>query len=289
MYVTCCQTIYVYPKKKKREIAELYLDTKSTQIIQYCDLYECFPLLCKLYSENPDLNLTDFFENPFSVYEAEIDTLRKTRSNEKYCALALCTMFNNRLKEKWFTEEINTERRTMLENTCEACRLNKCTPRLRLLDELKTLGHSFIKKEKGVYKTLHDKLFDFLFFYFGKHIIHCLIKNGDVAVITQRFLLKRKDDMDQFITIVPPKYHQIYIQSMVNDWRQGRIQPVFTNINMEIPEFRQRFLCHSNTFDISFQRQLALTSDLCYNDTVLLHCCHLGDIPWIKDVCSPTF
>ncbi|CAC5412137.1 unnamed protein product [Mytilus coruscus] len=62
---------------EKNSIAEMYLETKATAIIQYSDLYECFPLLCKLNRDNTELNVTDFLKNPFSVYAAEIEQLKK--------------------------------------------------------------------------------------------------------------------------------------------------------------------------------------------------------------------
>ncbi|VDI58315.1 Hypothetical predicted protein [Mytilus galloprovincialis] len=85
---------------EKESIAEIYLETEASEIIQYSNLYDCFPLLCKLYRDNTELNITEFFQNPFSVYEAEIEQLKKKEIFGKYCALALCVMFNNRLKRK---------------------------------------------------------------------------------------------------------------------------------------------------------------------------------------------
>ncbi|CAC5388467.1 unnamed protein product [Mytilus coruscus] len=74
---------------------------------------------------NYSLNRTniDVWEpNPFTVYEAEIDKLQKKGFSSKYCALALCVMFNNNVKEDILTEEVNEEIRTIIENTCEACK-----------------------------------------------------------------------------------------------------------------------------------------------------------------------
>ncbi|XP_076085566.1 uncharacterized protein LOC143056362 [Mytilus galloprovincialis] len=267
---------------EKQSIAELYLETKASEIIQFCDLYDCFPLLCELYKNNPELNITDFFKNPFSVYTAEIDKLDKNGHNGKFCCLALCVMFNNTLKEEWLTEEINEEKTKRIKNTCEASRLARGTSRLFLLDELNTLEHTFIKKEQGIFKTKHDTLFDLLVYYFGQKMIQCLIKNAHPFVIMQRFLLELGDEMNQFITIVPPQYHQMYIQRMIDDWSIGRVHMVFNNINMEMPTFRRRFLRYLNTLDSSFQRQLALTCDVDDKCTVLFKCCVIDDIYLIQ-------
>ncbi|VDI75372.1 Hypothetical predicted protein [Mytilus galloprovincialis] len=267
---------------ENQSIAELYLKEKTPEIIQTCDLYDCFPLLCKLYKENPKPNIISFFQNPFSVYRLEIDKLHTNKHFGKYCALALCVMFNNKLEEKMFTDEIDKETRKRIKNTCEACRLDRGTSRLILLDEINSLILTFMRKELDVYKTIHDKIFDFLAYYFGQKMIQCLIENADMAIIGKRFLQEKNDDMDQNITIVPPKYHQMYINRMIDDWSKGIVVHVFLNINLLIPKFRQRFLCYLNKLDISFQRRLALTRDVLNEDTVLSYCCYLSSIPLIK-------
>ncbi|VDI74354.1 Hypothetical predicted protein [Mytilus galloprovincialis] len=138
---------------EKQAIAKLYLKEKTSDISQYYDLYDCFPLLCKLYHDNPELEVTDFFQNPFSVYETEIDKLLKKGYHAKYCALALCVFFNNNVNEEMLMEKVNEETRTIIEHICEACKLNRGTSRTILLDELDSLTHTFIKKKK---KRLQD-------------------------------------------------------------------------------------------------------------------------------------
>ncbi|VDI59786.1 Hypothetical predicted protein [Mytilus galloprovincialis] len=269
-------------KTEKRLIAEMYLGIEASDIIEYSDLFDCFPLLCKLHHDNHQLNISNFFQNPFLVYEAEIDQLKRNGCFSKYCALALCVMFNNELEEKVLTDEMDTNTRAIIENTFEACRLDKGTSRLILLDELDSLEHTFIKKEYGIYKTVHDKLFDFLSYYFGKTMIQCLIKNAHSQCIMERFLLEKEKNMDQFVTIVPPKYIEMYMQRMVKDWSNGKVVNVFCNNNMTNRKFRNRYLCYLNTLDILYQRQLAHTCDIDSQDTVILQCCFICDIPLIQ-------
>ncbi|CAC5362248.1 unnamed protein product [Mytilus coruscus] len=244
-------------KSEKQAIADLYLKTKASEITDYNHLYDCFPLLCKLYHDNPKLHVKDFFQNPFSVYEAEIGKLFKKGYRIKYCVLALCVMFNNKLKEETLTDEVNDETRSIIENTCEACIVDRGTSRLVLQDELNLLKDTFIKKEQNMYKIIHDKIFDFLAYFYGKKMIQCLIKNAVSGLLKERFLLERKDDTQQFMIIIPPKYHLIFIERIVDDWSKGKVQDVFSNINMKIPEFRYVFLLYLYKLDITYQRRLA--------------------------------
>ncbi|VDI05949.1 Hypothetical predicted protein [Mytilus galloprovincialis] len=267
---------------EKKSIANLYLPNKASEVSDYYDLYDCFPLLCKLYKENSSLSITDFFKKPFLVYEAEIDKLLKKEYFSKYCALALCVMFNNNLKDEMFTEELDKETIIMIEETCDACKLDRGTSRLVIQDELNTFVHTFLKKEKNTYRTIHDSIFDFLVFYFGNKIIRCLIKNAHSGLIKERFLLEKQENMNEFILIVPPNFHQIYIERMIDDWSKGEIREVFCNINMKIPRFRERFMCYINKLDTSYQRQLAHTCDVHFNDTVLIQLCFHDDVPLIS-------
>ncbi|XP_052058918.1 uncharacterized protein LOC127699193 [Mytilus californianus] len=289
-------------KNEKQLIANVYLNAKASEISDFYDIYDCFPLLCKLYHDNPEIIITEFFQNPYSTYKAEIDKFLKKGLYAEYCALALCVMFNNQLKEEMLTKDVNEETRIIIENTCEACRLDRGTSRLVLQDELDSLTDTFIKKEKHMYKILHDKIFDFLANIFGQKIIYCLIRNADSSLIKERFVLERKDDMDQFITIIPLAYHDMYMQRMIDDWSKGKLQDVFSNINMKIPMFREKLLFFLKTLDKSDQRHLAHIcdhsnifekrfgifghdNDHTYDNSLSL-CCYLGYISLVKWCCD---
>lgn len=120
-----------------------------------------FSFLCKLYYNDSKHNITDLFQNPFLVYKAETDKFLEKQHHTKYCPLALCVIFN-KLKEKILTEDVNGESMSIIENTCEACRLNRGTSRLVLKDELDSLTNTFIKKEQKVYKIYMIEYLTFL-------------------------------------------------------------------------------------------------------------------------------
>ncbi|XP_076105867.1 uncharacterized protein LOC143074202 [Mytilus galloprovincialis] len=263
---------------EKQSIAELYLKSNASKIKEYYDMFDCFPLLCQLYSKNKNLIMEDFFKNPFTVYKEEIDKLQTEGAHVKYCALALCVMFNNRFKEEWLTEDVDKDIKTIIKNTYEACKVVKGTSRLVLRDELDSLTHTFIRKDGDLYRTIHDKLFDFLAFYFGSVMIYCLINNASSHFIRERFVFENKDKRDEFLIDVSERYQQIYIDRLVDDWFRGKIVDVFCNINMDDQIFRQRILVHLKGLEISKQKQLASLYDTQYQDTPLIQSCYKGDI-----------
>lgn len=129
-------------------------------------------------------------------------------------------------------------------------------------------------------------------YIYGQKLIHCLIKNADSGLIKERFLLESVNGMDPFITLLPSKYHQLYIQRMVNDWSKGKVRDIFNNNNMKIHHFRQMFLSHLKTLDVSYQKQIAHTRNMrqLSNDydeyNSLSYCCRLGDIALVQWCCS---
>ncbi|XP_071178356.1 uncharacterized protein [Mytilus edulis] len=263
---------------EKQSIAELYLKSNASKIKKFYDMFDCFPLLCQLYSKNKNLIMEDFFKNPFTVYKEEIDTLQTEGAHVKYCALALCVMFNNSLKEEWLTEDVDKDIKTIIKNTYEACKVVKGTSRLVLRDELDSLTHTFIRKDGELYRTIHDKLFDFLAFYFGSVMTYCLINNASSHFIRERFVFEDKGNRDEFLIVVSERYQQMYISRLVDDWCRGKVVDVFCNINMDDQIFKQRILVHLKGLEISKQKQLASLYDTQYKDTPLIQCCHIGDI-----------
>lgn len=107
-----------------------------------------------------------------------------------------------------------------------------------------SITQTFIKKDGDVYRTIHDKLFDYLAFYFGSVMIGCFINNATSRLIRERFLFERKRKSDEFIIIVPENYKEMYIKRMIDDWSRGNGVDVFSNINTENKIFTKRFLAH---------------------------------------------
>ncbi|XP_076108739.1 uncharacterized protein LOC143076758 [Mytilus galloprovincialis] len=266
---------------EKQSIAELYLKSNASKIKEYYDMFDCFPLLCQLYSKNKKMIIEDFFKNPFTVYKEEIYKLQTEGGHVKYCALALCVMFNNHIKEEWFTEDVDKDIKTIIKNTYEACNVVKGTSRLVLRDALDSLTQTFIRKDGEVYRTIHDKLFDFLASYFGSTMIYCLINNASSHFIRERFVFEKKNKRDKFLIDVSERYQQMYINRLIDDWFRGTIVDVFCNINMDDQIFRQRIRVYLKGLDISKQNRLASLHDTQNNSTPLIQCCYVGDIDMV--------
>ncbi|XP_071149327.1 serine/threonine-protein phosphatase 6 regulatory ankyrin repeat subunit B-like [Mytilus edulis] len=252
---------------EKTNIAKTYISTSMTDIDDLSFKCDFFPLLCSLYHEKEDVDVKEYFKNPFDVYKRELDRLSEhgDEGNYKICSLALSVLFNNQLSEKWFQGKVTNEQQNIIEDTCDACKLNRSTSKAKLKEAIDTLDGTFIYKQNGIYRTVHDKLFDFLAHYFGQKMIECLIDHGDSDLVHARFTCqKSSDDKNSnidFIIEIPDDYLESYLQRFIKDWSTGKVSVVFSNINMEVSSFRQKLLQYLLQLDKPQQVTLANTKD----------------------------
>ncbi|XP_071150390.1 uncharacterized protein [Mytilus edulis] len=276
-----------------------YIGTNSKNLKEIAKHCEFFPLLCSLYHENKGTDIKEFFRIPFDIYKKELDNLGRhgDEGKHKICSLALCVLFNNRLLEKWFQGKVTDEQRQIIEDTCEACKLNRSTSKTELKVALESLDGTFTCKENGVYSILHDKLFDFIAYFFGQKMIECLIEHGDSCFVTERFLwIKSQDDKVEkidFIIEIHDKYLDIYLKRLIENWLVGIVALVFSSTNMKALSFRQQLLQYLIQLDKDQQIKLANTKDVVISNkecgsgtTPLILTCRDGYkdmIPWLLD------
>ncbi|CAC5356736.1 unnamed protein product [Mytilus coruscus] len=274
---------------EKTNIAKTYIGTRVKDVDDSFQNIEFFPLLCSLYQWKKNENAKEFFRNPFGVYKNELDMLSKhgKEGNYKICSLVICVLFNNQLKEKWLEGKVTDEQRQIIEDICDACELNRSTSKAKLKKALDTLDGTFICKQYGIYRTVHDKLFDFLAHYFGQKMIECLIDHGDIDLVHERFIWQKSpDDKNSnidFIIEIPHDYLKSYLKRFIKDWSAGKVTDVFSNNNMEDSSFRQKLLQYLLQLDKPQQVTLANTKDTVRpkedcgsGNTPLIYTCYYG-------------
>ncbi|XP_076083598.1 uncharacterized protein LOC143054464 isoform X3 [Mytilus galloprovincialis] len=251
---------------EKTNIAKTYIGTSMTDIDDLSFKCDFFPLLCSLYHEKEDVDVKEYFKNPFDVYKSELDRLSEhgDEGNYKLCSLALCVLFNNQLNETWFQGKMTDDQRQIIQDTCEACEFNSI-PKAKLKKALDTLDGTFIGKQNGIYRTIHDKLFDFLAHYFGQTMISCLIDHGDSKLVHERFIWQKSpDDKNSnidFIIEIPDDYLESYLERFIKDWSVGKVSAVFSNNNIKVSSFRQKLIQYLLQLDKPQQVILASTKD----------------------------
>ncbi|XP_063416330.1 uncharacterized protein LOC134697976 [Mytilus trossulus] len=252
---------------EKSNIARTYIGTSLKDIDDLSQTSDFFPLLCSLFDKTKDPYIKKFFTKPFDVYKNELDNLglHGDGGNLKICSLALCVIFNNHLEEKWFKGNVTVKQRRIIEDTCDACEIDRNTSKAKLKKALDTLEGTFICKQNGLYRTIHDTLFDFIAHYLSKKMIECLIEHGDSYLVHERFIWEKTPDdtisnMD-FIIEIPHDHLESYLKRFLSDWSKGKVGVIFRTNNMKISLFRQQLLQHLTQLDKSQQEALANTKD----------------------------
>ncbi|XP_052059099.1 ankyrin-1-like [Mytilus californianus] len=282
---------------EKTNIAKKYIGTSMNDIDDVSYNRDFFPLLCSLYHDKKHLGVKEFFKNPFDVYQSELDKLSEhgDEGNYKICSLALCVLFNNQLEEKWFQGKVTDGQRQIIEDTCNACEINRYTSKAKLQKALDTLDGTFVCKQNGIYSTVHDKLFDFLAHYFGQKMIECLLDHADIHLVHGRFISQTsQDDMKNnidFVIEIPHDHLESYLIRFIKDWLAGNVSVVFSNNNLKVPSFREHLLQFLNQLDILQQVTLANTKDTVIpkanpasGNTPLIATCYYGHtnlVQWI--------
>ncbi|VDI04308.1 Hypothetical predicted protein [Mytilus galloprovincialis] len=252
--------------KEKNSIASKYIGTGFVDLDKISENSDFFPLLCFLYDEEKHGDVNIFFENPYIVYERELDVLSRQGDDGKCkkCCLAFLVVFNNQLRDKWFKGRITNEQTQIIKDTCEACGINSI-PKINLKTELDTLVGTFVSKQDGIYRTIHDKLFDILAYYFGQKIIECLIEHSDSELVHERFIWQTSPDDENsnidFIIEISDNHLELYLERFIKDWSEGKVSVVFSNNNMKVSSFRQKLLENLEQLDTSMQMTLANTVD----------------------------
>ncbi|XP_052073100.1 uncharacterized protein LOC127711173 isoform X12 [Mytilus californianus] len=252
---------------EKTNIANTYIGTSMKDIHDLSQNCDFFPLLCSLYHEKKDVDVKEFFKNPFAVYKNELDRLSEHGDEEKYkiCSLALCVLFNNHLDEKWFLGKVTKRQKQIIKDTYNACGLDRGISKVKLQHALDTLVGTFICKQIGIYRTIHDKVFDFLAHYFGQKMIECLIDHGDSGLVHERFIWQKlPGDMASnidFIIEIPDDYLESYLERFIKDWSAGKVADVFSNNNIKDSSFRQKLLQYLKQLHKPQQVTLANTKD----------------------------
>ncbi|VDI60771.1 Hypothetical predicted protein [Mytilus galloprovincialis] len=259
---------------ERKMLVNTYLNKQNIEVDIISRETDMFPLLCELYSkENEDVDIGKYFNTPYHFYKKELEALR-INGKYKLCALCLCILFNNQLKESYFISPKTCKKNfpKIVQDACTYCGLRRDTSAIRLKDELETLDKTYISKHDGVYKVYHDKLFDFMAYYFGQMMMQCFIDHADSAFLRERFLWEKAIDTEEHLHVIENivslkgEFLQSFIDRMISDWSNGKVSDVFYNINMRSPSFRDEFLKVLKGIDEEQASQLSNMRDVFRED-----------------------
>ncbi|XP_061194768.1 uncharacterized protein LOC133202922 [Saccostrea echinata] len=235
----------------KMQIFQKYgLNHNLLQHSSWNNTSEMFPLLCKMYSKDPKLELLGggFFVTPVPCILKEL-TMMQQYNKINYASLVLCMMNKNTLS-KDILKDGNFFRtmKTVLEN----CKIEKSTGIFKFIDALTGMNGIYTKKCGEHFSFLHHSMYKLTAYHYGEQNPNQNVKNDECRAFlsrTQRVTPNDGDDtryeyresFDLFLKI-HEDHRQVLIEKAYSDLEKLRLYEVFTDKRLKCFGFCRAFI-----------------------------------------------
>lgn len=284
-------------KTEKIKIAESHIENFDILKTPIPD-FDFFPLLCRMCGKKSRMGIAQFFANPFTVLQEELDIFFDGGNDSRFklCALALLVLHNNDLEKCMFTSD--TFESEQIDDICKIFRLpTGSDATYNILTALRTLDETYVIEENNVYRTKHEMIFYFIVQYFSEKIedcekiIACLIKYSDLDLIHERFIFNTNMEQrkDNFMVILPDDYVDSYFDRIVTDWSNEKLWSVLDNEKTKFIAHRKKLIQYLRNLKKSKQIQLANTNVQTEKNesfNPLVWCCYHGYADILKWLAS---
>ena len=227
---------------ERREILKSY--TNDAEIDDDVALmYNFFPLMCsKLYDDEKQKNIMDFFKRPDNVLQLEIDHL-KTKSEIVYFSLALLDILNNNVDESMLDINNKTNDALLLDLFNEL-EFKQFPSKTLLRSCMSALKKTYVKETKTSFTFLHGPLFEVISYCIGENIINCIINYADSSFIKSRIQFLSLNQPHDKLTIMLKEndnLQKLYFDRLLTDIKKGLNWDVFNNRQIQFSEYRRLF------------------------------------------------
>ncbi|VDI03521.1 Hypothetical predicted protein [Mytilus galloprovincialis] len=263
-----------YSLQDKIKIASKYLKKDVQILTDILKNIEFSPVMCFLYSQHDKFEINGFLNSPYEIFRTEWNQL-KYSDKEKFCVLLLCVIYNGTINEAMFdvSNDLNTVEKKKLKDIFEFCKLGRDTPRPSITAKLNACIDTYFIKVDKEYKVIHDKMFDFLCFYFGKTLIAPIIKFADDKLISERVQLESmQKPHGEFTIVIPSTEEHRYKERLRTDLENGKIHWCLNNVQMRYKEYRYMFLEVVKDFGDDSKRRFIDFKDENGNTTFIIVC-----------------
>lgn len=179
---------------EKRQILNKYktnnYDFSETDLEEVLKTETYFPLLCKLFFSDTEKQKDglNFFIEPVEKIKEEIRAF-KYECKEKYCALNLIVLFNNKLCVGDLRNNENSEK--LYEHALKLCGMSTTTAPFTIRDALETIKDSFVSKIGNAYQFCHDLVMEITSYVFGSDYPRDMIKYADIVFFKKTSKIRR--------------------------------------------------------------------------------------------------
>ncbi|VDI51927.1 Hypothetical predicted protein [Mytilus galloprovincialis] len=241
---------------EKRSIAASYLGKEDLREIsdEVMNKAEMFPLLCSIYSNSKHKNVYDFFLCPYEVFERELNEMQHFNGG---CTvgLALLVVFNNNINKQLFFDALSSETNDIFDSLFEDCNVSHKFTRSHILSCLLSLEGTFIKETAKTIATRHDRIFDIISLYFGRHIISSILHYGNRNFVRKRIQFESiNEEHNKFTILLPVKNEDLYFKNFHSDILQRKFLSLFGIYQIKYESFQRKLVSfiskHTNTVNL---------------------------------------
>lgn len=258
---------------ERKTIASIYLTKDEMKMIENIfsievgekniqksfEQFDCFPLLCSIYSTQKLNNILYFFRNPVQVVINDLNLLIDASDQKTIAVLMLLVAYNNTINDNLLSRTSGIKQ--VLEAISDNFHLQQCFSIQCVKSELDNLNRSYVKKIGHNYTVKHDKLYEILVLFLSEHKFEVLLDLAHTNTIRDMFVLKSSNEAESdsvghintFVNVSRDK-EDSYFDRLIRDINDGFIKNVLNNKQMKFPYFRniiiKRFKSLSNTVSV---------------------------------------
>ncbi|VDH99713.1 Hypothetical predicted protein, partial [Mytilus galloprovincialis] len=216
-----------------------------------------FPLLCKLSKGKYMNDIQQLFSDPLTTIKADLKKL-KTGDNLQFCAVALCTLLNNKFKVQWLNinnETNDIQVRNAVRELCLEFNLD-----LTNSTDLKRIQNRFgeemnwLSESDDTFHHIHDEIFNIAAVLCGKSYQRCFINHANSSFIVKQFNFC-EEHTDGLINLIA-KNRKLYFDRLFKDLENGITYSMFQNIQLKTKSYREAFIEYCHKRNLKFKEIL---------------------------------
>ncbi|CAC5415484.1 unnamed protein product [Mytilus coruscus] len=244
-------------KEEREKMIRKYVPTAHVEAFMLKEKQIDFPLLCKLSKGKPINEIRQLFSDPLKTIKEDLTNVQ-TKDSFQFCAIALCTLFNNEFKTQWLNQNSETEDIRITDAVTEICLefnldITNDSDRKLIQEQFDKENMDWLSKSSDTYHHIHDEIFNIALVICGESYQRCFISHAPSSFIAKRYSFY--NHIDGLINL-KLKYLNPYFNRLFRDLEQGSSYSTFQNIQLRDINYRKSFIEYCNKRELKFKELL---------------------------------
>lgn len=238
---------------ERRNLCRFFINTDDATVLNDDEImmYNCFPLICSMYSSSRTVPLKHFFTVPFQIIEDDMNNF-KTKSHVSLFALAILAIKEMIAKNSLTID--NDEHNELLQDLFHESMLPQYPSKKILISTLSAFKAEYVKESDGCFEFIHKTMQNMILCCIAKTFIQSVIKHCKIEVLLNQIKLESlNEETDVHAVHVQAQSEDVYFRRLVYLLNEGFYKEVFESAQNVIPQFRVKFLEHLKQYKIRDQ------------------------------------